>query len=55
MQIIDHSSELLDLTEMEKYKEIFAKLDKDGNGSIDIKDLTQALKEMGVNESYAEV
>lgn len=39
----------------ERYNELFKKLDKGGDGRIDIKDLTSELKELGVCESYAEV
>lgn len=39
----------------ERYADLFKKLDKGGDGRIDIKDLTGELKELGVCESYAEV
>lgn len=39
----------------ERYADLFKKLDKGGDGRIDIKDLTSELKELGVCESYAEV
>lgn len=39
----------------ERYSELFKKLDKGGDGRIDIKDLSSELKELGVCESYAEV
>lgn len=38
-----------------RYSDLFKKLDKDGNGKIDIKDLSTELKELGVCESYAQV
>ena len=38
-----------------RYNDLFKKLDKGGDGRIDIKDLTSELKELGVCESYAEV
>lgn len=38
-----------------RYNELFKKLDKGGDGRIDIKDLTAALKELGMCESYAAV
>lgn len=38
-----------------RYAELFKKLDKGGDGRIDIKDLTAALKELGMCESYAAV
>lgn len=39
----------------ERYAELFKKLDKGGDGRIDIKDLTDELKELGMCESYAAV
>lgn len=39
----------------ERYSELFNKLDKGRDGRIDIKDLSSALKELGVCESYAAV
>lgn len=39
----------------ERLGKLFAKLDQDGNGKIDIKDLSKALKEHGVHQHYAEV
>lgn len=39
----------------ERYTDLFKKLDKGGDGRIDIKDLTSELKELGVCESYAAV
>lgn len=39
----------------QRYSELFKKLDKGGDGRIDIKDLTSELKELGVCESYAAV
>lgn len=39
----------------ERYNDLFKKLDKGGDGRIDIKDLTSELKELGVCESYAAV
>lgn len=39
----------------ERYTDLFKKLDKGGDGRIDIKDLTTELKELGVCESYAAV
>lgn len=38
-----------------RYTELFKKLDKGGDGRIDIKDLTAALKDLGMCESYAAV
>lgn len=39
----------------ERLENIFQKLDLDGNGRIDVKDLSKALREVGVDKSYAEV
>lgn len=39
----------------ERYAELFKKLDKGSDGRIDIKDLTDELKELGMCESYAAV
>lgn len=41
--------------EEERLERLFVKLDKDGNGRIDIHDLSHALKEFGVHHRYAEV
>lgn len=50
------TQEVETLQEVEiRYGELFKKLDKGGDGRIDIKDLTSELKELGVCESYAEV
>lgn len=39
----------------ERLEKVFTKLDIDGNGTIDIHDLSVALKEFGVHHRYAEV
>lgn len=41
----------------ERLEKLFSKLDTDGNGRIDIHDLSVALKELAphINRSYAEV
>lgn len=39
----------------ERLERIFKKLDRDGNGRIDIHDLSAALKEFGLSHQYAEV
>lgn len=41
----------------ERLENLFSKLDIDGNGKIDIHDLSAALKELAphINRSYAEV
>lgn len=41
----------------ERLEKLFSKLDDDGNGKIDIHDLSVALKELAphINRSYAEV
>lgn len=39
----------------ERLEKIFNKLDRDGNGRIDIHDLSSALKEFGLSHQYAEV
>lgn len=38
----------------ERLERLFVKLDKNGNGRIDIHDLSAALREQGVNQKYAE-
>lgn len=38
----------------ERLEKIFKKLDRDGNGRIDIHDLSAALKEFGLSHQYAE-
>ncbi|CAG9766790.1 unnamed protein product [Ceutorhynchus assimilis] len=38
----------------ERFEKLFIKLDKNGNGRIDINDLSAALHEHGVNQKYAE-
>lgn len=45
----------LPLEDEERLEKVFAKLDKDGNGKIDVHDLSMALKECGVHHRYAEV
>lgn len=44
-----------DLEMDERLANIFKKLDRNGNGRIDIQDLTAALKGFGMSEQYAEV
>lgn len=39
----------------ERLEKIFQTLDLDGNGKIDVKDLSKALREVGVDKYYAEV
>jgi solute carrier family 25 phosphate transporter 23/24/25/41 len=39
----------------ERLENLFKSLDVDGNGKIDIHDLSLALREFGVNQSYAKV
>lgn len=41
--------------EEERLGELFKTLDKDSNGRIDIHDLSEALKELGLSHQYAEV
>ncbi|CAD7082846.1 unnamed protein product [Hermetia illucens] len=38
----------------ERLERLFKKLDRDGNGRIDIHDLSSALKEFGISSAYAE-
>lgn len=45
----------LPLEDEERLEKLFTKLDTDGNGKIDIHDLSVALKEFGVHQQYAEV
>lgn len=39
----------------ERLENLFKSLDVDGNGKIDIHDLSVALREFGVNQAYAKV
>lgn len=39
----------------ERLEKLFVTLDKDGDGKIDVRDLSAALKECGVHYHYAEV
>jgi solute carrier family 25 phosphate transporter 23/24/25/41 len=39
----------------ERLENLFKSLDVDGNGKIDIHDLSVALREFGVNQTYAKV
>lgn len=39
----------------ERLEKIFNKLDMDGNGRIDVHDLSKALHDVGVHKRYAEV
>lgn len=39
----------------ERLGKLFQKLDLDGNGRIDVHDLSRALNEVGVHERYAQV
>ena len=39
----------------ERLSKIFKQLDLDGNGRIDVHDLSKALHEVGVHERYAQV
>lgn len=45
----------LPLEDEERLEKIFKTLDVNGNGKIDIHDLSLALKEFGVHHRYAEV
>lgn len=45
----------LTMAEEVRLERLFNKLDKDGNGRIDIADLSGALKEFGLSSKYAEV
>lgn len=45
----------LPMAEEERYAALFRALDKDGNGRIDIFDLSEAIKEFGLSDHYAEV
>ncbi|GAB0101028.1 calcium-binding mitochondrial carrier protein SCaMC-1-like [Sergentomyia squamirostris] len=40
--------------EEERLEKLFKSLDKDGNGKIDIHDLSEALKDSGLSRQYAE-
>lgn len=39
----------------ERLEKLFNTLDKDGNGKIDVHDLSDSLKKFGVHHRYAEV
>lgn len=39
----------------ERLEKLFKTLDRDGNGRIDIADLSAALKDVGISHKYAEV
>lgn len=45
----------LPFAEEQRLEELFKTLDKDSNGRIDIHDLSEALKELGLCGTYAEV
>lgn len=45
----------LPLEDEERLEKLFKSLDVDGNGKIDIHDLSVALKEFGVHHKYAQV
>lgn len=45
----------LPFAEEQRLEELFKKLDKDSNGRIDIHDLSEALKDLGLCGTYAEV
>lgn len=42
-------------SEQERLEELFKTLDADGNGKIDIRDLSEALKDSKYGQQYAEV
>lgn len=39
----------------ERLAQIFQRLDLDGNGRVDVRDLSAALREVGVHSQYAQV
>lgn len=45
----------LPFADEQRLEEVFKKLDKDSNGRIDIHDLSEALKDLGLCGTYAEV
>lgn len=45
----------LPLADEERLEKLFNQLDRDGNGKIDVHDLSAALKEFGLSSQYAEV
>ena len=45
----------LSVEEEERLSKLFQTLDVDGNGKIDVHDLSKALHQVGVHEQYAEV
>lgn len=45
----------LPIADEERLEKLFKTLDRDGNGRIDISDLSAALKDVGLSHKYAEV
>lgn len=45
----------LPIADEERLEKLFKNLDRDGNGRIDIADLSAALKDVGLSHKYAEV
>lgn len=45
----------LPIADEERLEKLFKTLDRDGNGRIDIADLSAALKDVGLSHKYAEV
>lgn len=55
VQIPDHYAHEIPHADEERLEKLFKQLDRDGNGRIDIHDLSAALKEYGISHQYAEV
>lgn len=51
----DHYDHGLHQEDEERLEKLFKSLDRDGNGRIDILDLSAALKDFGLCHTYAEV
>lgn len=50
-----HYAHELPTADEERLEKLFKELDRDGNGRIDIHDLSESLKENGLCHTYAEV
>lgn len=51
----DSSNNDSDMESEKRLANIFRQLDRNGNGRIDIQELTEALKGFGISQQYAEV
>lgn len=51
----DRSNDDSDMESEKRLASIFEQLDRNGNGRIDIQELTMASKKLGISQQYAEV